>query len=575
MRRCCYILFLLVLLSACGDNREVVALLDHAEAVMEEHPDSAYQFLCEADSCIAEQSRKTRMRHLMLKTEAENKLDMPLPSDTIFQEVVDYYDDHGTSNQQLMAHYLLGCIYRDRGEAPQALQCYNDAVEKADTLSDDCDYTTLYKVYGQMADVFESQVMPDEEIDALKQYSKYAQKAGNTYEYIRGIEFMAGAYDIKRDTAMILSMEQKAAELYRKFNMSQAAASALTMSIRIHVNRGNYKEAQQLMETFETKSGLFDMDGNICKGREHYYNTKGLYYLGIGQFDSAEYEFKRLIPYGYTFDAYKGLMKVYKKKEDITKALSCMEQREASFDTLITNIHATATQQAVSMYDYTRHQRIASEERMKSERRLNIIYAILFLVILASTIIFHLYTKAKAKKMLEIRLLKQQLVNLSERYTRTEEELEMMGTDFATLKKKKEAELAELQQQLQEIQNKYGHILKDDFSSLLQSPFVAAIRKKTEIPGRIKPLTDKEKSELVREFQRYMPQLYARLANTNKLSKLEFYVVLLTRIGLQPDVITQLLDVASNSTSNARKKANNKLFADDTAYTLFDNLSRL
>ena len=574
MRRYWYIL-LVVVLFGCTDDKRIVGLLDHAEAVMEEHPDSAYQFLCEADSCIAEQSRQTRMRNQMLMTEAKNKLDMPLPSDTLFQEVVDYYDDHGTPNQQLMAHYLLGRIYGDRGEAPMALQCYNDAVEKADTLSDDCDYTTLYKVYGQMADVFESQVMPDEEIDALKQYSKYAQKAGNTYEYIRGIEFMAGAYDIKRDTAMILSMEQKAAELYRKFNMSQAAACALTMSIRIHVNRGNYREAHQLMDTFEKESGLFDMDGNICKGREHYYNTKGLYYLGIGQFDSAEYEFKRLIPYGYTFDAYKGLMKVYKKKEDITRALSCMEQREASFDTLITNIHATATRQVKGMYDYTRHQRIASEERMKSERRLNIIYAILLLVILASTIIFHLYTKAKAKKMLEIRLLKQQLVNLSERYTHTEEELEMMGTDFATLKKKKEAELAELQQQLQEIQNKYGHILKDDFSSLLQSPFVAAIRKKTEIPGRIKPLTDKEKSELVREFQRYMPQLYARLANTNKLSKLEFYDVLLTRIGLQPDVITQLLDVASNSTSNAKKKANNKLFTDDTAYTLFDNLSRL
>ncbi|MBQ3925739.1 MAG: hypothetical protein II706_01995 [Bacteroidaceae bacterium] len=45
MRRCCYILFLLVLLSACSDNGEVVALLDHAEVVMEEHPDSAYQFL--------------------------------------------------------------------------------------------------------------------------------------------------------------------------------------------------------------------------------------------------------------------------------------------------------------------------------------------------------------------------------------------------------------------------------------------------------------------------------------------------------------------------------------------------
>ena len=391
-------------------------------------PDSAYRLLCEADSGIAEQSKGTRIRHFLLKTEAKNKLNMPLPSDTLFQEVVDYYDDHGNPNQQLMAHYLLGRIYSDRGEAPMALQCYNDAVEKADTLSNDCDYTTLFSVYGQMADIYELQVMPDEEIDALKNYSQYAWKAGNTYEHIHGIEFMAGAYDMKGDTAMMLSIERKVHDLYMKYGYIQDASTAYARTIYIYMNRGEYEKAHKLMQDIEIKYGLFDDKGIIRTGREHYYHAKGLYYLGTGQLDSAEYEFKRLIPYGYTFDAYKGLMKVYKKKKDITKALSCMEQREASFDTLITNIHATATRQVKGMYDYTRHQRIASEERMKSERRLNIIYAILLLVILASTIIFHLYTKAKAKKMLEIRLLKQQLVNLSERYTRTEEELEMRET---------------------------------------------------------------------------------------------------------------------------------------------------
>ena len=575
MRRCCYILFLLVLLSACSDNGEVVELLDRAEAVMEEHPDSAYQFLCEADSCVADQSRKTRMRHQMLMTEAKNKLDMPLPSDTLFQEVVDYYDDHGTSNQQLMAHYLLGRIYSDRGEAPMALQCYNDAVEKADTLSDDCDYTTLYKVYGQMADVFEAQVMPNEEIEALQQYSKYAQKAGNTYEHIRGVEFMAGAYDILGDTSMILAMEQKATVLYRKHNMPQAAASALTMSIRININRGNFKEAKHMIETFETESGLFDVEGNICEGREHYYHTKGLYYLGIGQLDSAEYEFKRLIPYGYTFDAYKGLMMVYKKRKNYTTAASFMDLREASFDTLITNIHAQATRQAVSMYNYSRHQRIASEEKMKSEQRLHIIYMIILLFILMAALFFHLYTRSKTKKQIEIRLLKQQLTNLSERYAHTKEELGMMETDFTALKEKKEEELVDFQLQLQELREKHGVLLKDDYVALTHSPLVSAIKKKAELPVYIKPLTDKEKGELIEEFQRNMPQLYATLTNKNSLSKLEFYVVLLTRIGLRPDVTALLLDVPNNSISNARASANKKLFSDNSARTLSTNMSQI
>ena len=58
-----------------------------------------------------------------------------------------YFDRHGTANERLKAHYLLGCVYRDQNEAPHALQCYQDAIEVADTLSPDCDYQTLLAVY--------------------------------------------------------------------------------------------------------------------------------------------------------------------------------------------------------------------------------------------------------------------------------------------------------------------------------------------------------------------------------------------------------------------------------------------
>ena len=573
MRRCCYILFLLVLLSACSDNGEVVALLDHAEAVMEEHPDSAYQFLCEADSCVADQSRKTRMRHQMLMTEAKNKLDMPLPSDTLFQEVVDYYDGHGNPNQQLMAHYLLGRIYSDRGEAPQALQCYNDAVEKADTLSDDCDYTTLYKVYGQMADVFESQVMPDEEIDALKQYSQYALKAGNTYEYIRGIEFMAGAYDIKRDTAMILSMEQKAAELYRKFNMSQAAACALTMSIRIHVNRGNYREAHQLMDTFEKESGLFDMDGNICKGREHYYNTKGLYYLGIGQFDSAEYEFKRLIPYGYTFDAYKGLMKVYKKKEDITRALSCMEQREASFDTLITNIHATATRQVKGMYDYTRHQRIASEERMKSERNRLLLILVVTIFLFISCAAYILYRNYRNRQLREIARLNNLYVTTQLHHDQLQAELQGLQHNYSETLSEREKEMKALQQQLQLYQQQYDRITPSDKEmSLMQSDIVHAFRKMLKPPYSKDVPSRSDWKHLLTLVRQCLPTFYHQIMEASDLTMPEKQVCILTRLSFLPNDIVILLHSTSQRISNAKANANKKLFSDDSAKHLFSNL---
>ena len=77
MRKLHYIFvlfFALFLLSACADDKEVVALLDRAEALMEASPDSASRLLHAADSTIARQSEPTRMRHAVLLAQANNKL---------------------------------------------------------------------------------------------------------------------------------------------------------------------------------------------------------------------------------------------------------------------------------------------------------------------------------------------------------------------------------------------------------------------------------------------------------------------------------------------------------------------
>ena len=47
-----------------------------------------------------------------------NKNYVPFSTDSVMQEVADYYDHHGPPNERMEAHYLLGCVYRDMGEAP-------------------------------------------------------------------------------------------------------------------------------------------------------------------------------------------------------------------------------------------------------------------------------------------------------------------------------------------------------------------------------------------------------------------------------------------------------------------------
>ena len=58
------------------------------------------------------------MRYEVLLAEAMNKSYVSFTTDSVLKQVVRYYDRHGSPNEQLKAHYLLGCAYRDMGEAP-------------------------------------------------------------------------------------------------------------------------------------------------------------------------------------------------------------------------------------------------------------------------------------------------------------------------------------------------------------------------------------------------------------------------------------------------------------------------
>ena len=75
--------------------------------------------------------------------------------------LVDYYTAHGTPNERMLTHYIKGCAYRDMGDQPAALRCYNDAVAAADTSMADCDYEQLSIIYGQIARIFNNRAMSD------------------------------------------------------------------------------------------------------------------------------------------------------------------------------------------------------------------------------------------------------------------------------------------------------------------------------------------------------------------------------------------------------------------------------
>ena len=132
MKKGIFLLFTFIacalVLASCTQSDGYMRKLQQVDSLMNYNPQAAYDSLCLYGKEVErEKSQKTSMRYRLLMAKAQNKLFLAMPSDSAFQEVVDYYESKGNSNDKMAAHYLMGCIYRDQKEAPRAIQSYQVA----------------------------------------------------------------------------------------------------------------------------------------------------------------------------------------------------------------------------------------------------------------------------------------------------------------------------------------------------------------------------------------------------------------------------------------------------------------
>ena len=575
MQRIIYILVVMGILTACESHRDkaVKTLLDSVSVVMEEHPERADTLLSSLEDSVTELSTPQRIQYYLLRAEASYKLDKQMPSDTVFQEVVDYYDRHGNANQRMKAYYLMGGIYRYRHEAPMALQWYLDATEQADTLSPDCDNWTLMKVYGQMAELYHSQLMPKEEIKSRRQFSKYAEKAGNTYQAIRGIEKQLGAYQLMGDTAMILTLTDSVHKLYTQADMPQAAASVYHAAIYILLARHDYPKAKELMDIFEHESGLFDAKGSIAKSREHYYQSKGLYYEGIGKLDSAEYYYRRLLPYGFELDAYRGLISVFKTRQITDSVVSFIPLYEKSFNAYRSNYHAQAMRQVDAMYDYSRNQKIAQQKEIETIKTRYTLYIILIISIILFFILFWINDKKRRHHKAEVLQLHMEYESVQEQIEIAEKGLQQFKSDALQFEQHQEEQIRQLKKEKNLLVTQLNGLdVKEDDTTMLQTAIYQRFKEKADYWNKFPELTINDWHVLHTEFQNHFPRLYKKFTYS-KLTDKQIDIAMLVRLRFSSGDIQRIMGLEKQAVSNYKNRISQKLYNLDSSKKLFTYLT--
>ena len=290
LKRLLHIIFVLLLLCACG-NRDAQRMLDRAEAVMSDNPSEAIAVLDSiGDDGL---SRSQRMRHLLLLTNAQNKCDTVFRSDSIQRLLVDYYESHGSANDRMLAHYLLGRAYYDMGEVPAALESFQDAASCADTLSSDCDYRLLSRIHGQTARLFLEQEAPNNALAEINKVDKYARLSGDTLMWLVNITQKASAYQELDKPDSVFQINNTLSDIYARLGYTNYAASTLFSSLPFLLEQKDYPKASLILDKYEKESGLFDSLGNIADGLEIYYYYKGIFLQKTGKLKEAEDMFRK------------------------------------------------------------------------------------------------------------------------------------------------------------------------------------------------------------------------------------------------------------------------------------------
>ena len=515
------------------------------------------------------------MRRQLQELQARNQVDSLMTDLNQATTLCDYFDRHGTPNERMLAHYLLGRTHADLGEAPEALQAFHDAADCADTTASDCDYRQLARVQIQIAELFLTQNLPYEMLEHQRQAYSSAQKGNDTLMWIGTKEWTHIAYNLIGDSTKALASTIQAYNEYLKYGYPQQAANCASAVAAYLIDAGRFDEAKYYIEVFETQSPLF-VDDELKRGASIYNYYKGMYYLGINKPDSAVFFLYKDLHDATTPNdvesAYKGLYRLYQHigmSDSAAKyADLCYRTSEESYR--FNEIDNLRNMQA--LYNYSRQQEVARQKTEEASRHKQNFYITLFTgLMLASVFVFILFYLRRRKKEQINRLYLEYQHHISILQKAKDDLVRLKQSEYEDLHKQKEKEVAESQQAVAELRARLS--LPCELEMALVN---------TDIYKRLRYLVSHPKEKPVKSdwldlqnmISQHLPEFSSCLNANTHITDEEYLLCILIRLHFAPSDICLLMDMKPQTVSMKRQRLLKKIFDRTGKASDFDDIIR-
>ena len=541
----------------------------------------------------------------LAELERQNVADSLMTNDSLAKALVAYFDDHGTRNERLRAHYILGRTYADLGEAPAALDAYLDAAACADTTAADCDWGKLSRVYSQLASIFYNQGLIEDFTYSTDYSIDCARKAKDTLLILRESLMGLTGYDYQDKFDTVASKFDILYEAYGK-DYEKVLAQYSILPIRSLLGLKRLDEAKACLRLYEKHSGFVDSGSNVQQGKEVFYYFKGLYYSYMQRLDSAEYFFRKELEKGQDAEnknmAAYGLANLFMQagfSDSAAKyALYAYAMNDSTYDSSVME----EVEKTKALYNYGRHQQIAFQALAKASQEQKVkvrLCVLLFSLLLVLCSVLVLWRKKKQEHIKkyqqkieellsarrELHYLQAQRVSYESQIAekegiiqqqtleldllkKHEKEFEKLIGDKESIIEQKGKELIIIQQQreqlllqivdskelLEKLQADANKLQQDELlkeklaeSQLVKSPIYQWLERQSYAPNKLSDSEWENIEGLVREI---LPEFYGFLSSRKAtFTNYEYKICLLFRLHIRMKQTAAFIGIAKSQVS--------------------------
>ena len=182
------IISLIFFCASCSkSDNEILPILDIAESLMEQHPDSSL-FLLNTINLNDISANANKARYALLKSIALDKNYIDVDDDSLTSIAVAYYSKHGDADERLTAYLYNGKVYVNAKDYELAMNNYLYAEESVESCTNNIIIGRLYSLksvlYNTIFDTYSA-------IEQSRLATEYFLKGGDTVRFLNHLNNMA------------------------------------------------------------------------------------------------------------------------------------------------------------------------------------------------------------------------------------------------------------------------------------------------------------------------------------------------------------------------------------------------